>query len=224
MTRTCKVAVMALPLVLLARAAAAQVAGIPVYYNAGGGTGFSLAANVGKPNSDAGGGAAYALTGALALNRLYLTASVGAYNPSGSTGAENTFGGTASLRIFGGLLMPVSVAVQGGVGVRNEAGGVTDSTETEIPIGVAIAPSVPLFPIKPWIAPRVQLSRRSGSGSSTNATSVGLSAGVNFNMLLGLGVHAAVDIQKVSSKLDPDEPTAVILGVGAHFNFRVPMM
>lgn len=220
MTRTCKVAVMALPLVLLARAAAAQVAGIPVYYNAGGGTGVSAAANVGKPNSDAGGGAAYALTGALALNRLYLTASVGAYNPSGSTGAENTFGGTASLRIFGGLLMPVSVAVQGGVGVM-KSGGVT---QTEIPIGVAIAPSVPLFPIKPWIAPRVQLSRRSGSGSSTNATSVGLSAGVNFNMLLGLGVHAAVDIHRLSSKINTAEPTAVILGVGAHFNFRVPMM
>ncbi|MBI4542280.1 MAG: hypothetical protein HY705_04555 [Gemmatimonadetes bacterium] len=221
MTRTCKVAAMALPLVLLARAASAQaVAGIPVYYNAGGGSGVSAAANVGKPNSDAGGGAAYALTGALALNRLYLTASVGSYNPEGPTGAENTFGGTASLRIFGGLLMPVSVAVQGGVSVF-KAGGVT---QTEIPIGVAIAPSVPLFPIKPWIAPRVQLSRLSGSGSSTNATSVGLSAGVNFNMLLGLGVHAAVDIRKVSRKIDADEPTAVILGVGAHFNFRVPMM
>ena len=51
-----------------------------------------------------------------------------------------------------------------------------------------------------------------------------ISAGVNFNLLLGLGVHAVVDWGKVSSKLDPATPSSLTWGIGAHFNFHMPMM
>jgi hypothetical protein len=47
---------------------------------------------------------------------------------------------------------------------------------------------------------------------------------VNFNLLLGLGVHAGVDWGKVPGKLDPATPTTLIWGVGAHFDFRLPSM
>ncbi|MDP3775408.1 MAG: hypothetical protein Q8Q85_14180 [Gemmatimonadales bacterium] len=226
MRRIGQVAVaLVLPAVLAAEAASAQVAGIPVYYNPGGGTGFSVAANVGRPNDDGGGGTAWALTGGLSNGPFSLTASYGHRN-EGDVGTLNgldyaTYGGTLSFRVLGGGLLPLSIAPQVGIGI-SKVGGVTD---TEIPIGVGILISPPLFPIKPWIAPRVQLSRISGTGiTSTNATSFGLSVGANFNLLLGLGFHAAVDMLKVSKDIDPTEPTATTIGVGAHFNFRVPMM
>lgn len=230
MRRIGQVAVaLVLPAVLAAEAASAQVAGIPVYYNPGGGTGFSVAANVGKPNDDGGGGTAWALTGGLSNGPFSLTATYGHRN-EGDVGTlngpdYNTYGGTLSFRVLGGGLLPLSIAPQIGVGIA-KSGGVTD---TEIPIGVGILISPPLFPIKPWIAPRVQLSRLSGlSGGSVNATSVGVSAGVNFSLLLGLGFHAAVDVLRQNKKLDfsavPEELTITTIGVGAHFNFRVPMM
>ncbi|MEK6767892.1 MAG: hypothetical protein AABY85_02765 [Gemmatimonadota bacterium] len=225
MRRIGQVAVaLVLPVVLAAEAASAQVAGIPVYYNPGGGTGFSVAANVGRPNDDGGGGTAWALTGGLGNGPFSLTASYG-HRTEGDVGTLNgpdyaTYGGTLSFRVLGGGLLPLSVAPQVGVGI-SKVGGVTF---TEIPIGVGVAVNVPLFPIKPWIAPRVQLSRMSGGGTTQNATNYGVTVGANFNLLLGLGFHAAVDMLKVSKDIDPSEPTATTIGVGAHFNFRVPMM
>jgi hypothetical protein len=209
----------------MAAFAEAQVAGIPVYYNPSGGTGFSVAGNLGFPNDDAGGGSAYAVSGGLGAGPLYFTATLGRRDlDQAGVDAEMTYGATASFRLIGGGLMPVAVAVQGGVGYVDFSG----TTSLDIPVGVAIAPSLPLFPLKPWFAPRVHYTRveiPSGTGSSTeSATSLGFSAGVNFNLLLGLGFHAAVDVVKVSDKLDPDEPTFTTFGIGAHWNFRVPLM
>lgn len=215
-------AVLALGMAVVAEA---QVAGIPVYYNPSGGTGFSVAGNLGFPNDDAGGGNAYAVSGGLGAGPLYFTATLGRRDLDlAGVDAEMTYGATASLRLIGGGLMPVALGVQAGVGYIDVGG----NSQIDVPIGVAIAPSLPLFPLKPWVAPRVQITRvdiPSGTGTSTEtATSLGLSAGVNFNLLLGLGFHAAIDVVKVSDKLDPDEPTATTFGIGAHWNFRVPLM
>ena len=225
MRRIGQVAVaLALPAVLVAGAATAQVDGIPVYYNPGGGTGFSVAANAGKTNDNGGGGTAWALSGGLGNGPFYVTATYG-HRSLGDigliTGVDyNTYGGTLSFRVLGGGLLPLSVAPQVGVGISKIAG----VTTTNIPIGVGILISPPLFPIKPWIAPRVQLTRMSGgTGGSQSATSVGVSVGANFSLLLGLGFHAAVDMLKVSKDIDPAQPTATTIGVGAHFNFRLPM-
>jgi hypothetical protein len=225
MSRIGQVAVaLVLPVALVAGTASAQVAGIPVYYNPGGGTGISAAANFGRPNADGGKGTAWALTGGFGSGPISVTATYGHRNEGDvgtATGPDYpTYGGTVSFRLLGGGLLPLSVAPQIGVGYA-KVGGFTD---VEIPIGVGVAVSIPLFPIKPWIAPRVQLSRFSGGGlPSANATSYGVTVGANFNLLLGLGFHAAVDMLKLSKDLDPLQPTVTTIGVGAHFNFHLPM-
>jgi hypothetical protein len=213
----------ALPLVALATAARAQLAGIPVYYNPQGGTGVGIAANVGFPNSDAGSGTAYGVAGSFGTGPVTLTAMVGAWKPTGWPSAQTSFGGSISYRLFGGGLLPVAIAVQGGYGmIKSPSLPLLPSyTTTTIPVGVGISFDPPLFPLKPWIAPRMQFTSY-GSGGPSNTSSFRVSAGVNFNLLLGLGVHAAVDWGQ--QKVNGTTFTPTIFGLGAHFNFRVPMM
>jgi hypothetical protein len=211
----------ALPLVAGATVAQAQLAGIPVYFNPRGGTGLGVAANLGFPDNNAGGGTAYGVAGSLGAGPVTITGMVGAWKPKNFASAQTSFGGDVAYRLFGGGLVPVAVSVQGGYGMIKLA-GVTNSV---IPVGVGISIDPPLFPLKPWIAPRIEIQHFSGgTGGSVNASAFRVSAGVNFNLLLGLGVHAAVDWGKVPSKLNAATPSTLILGVGAHFNFRVPMM
>jgi hypothetical protein len=222
MHRFGKVAIAAvLPLAVGAKALTAQaVAGIPVYYNPRGGTGISAAANVGFLKSDAGDAKAYALTGGIGAGPAWITASFGRVNPEGPAEAVNTYGGTVSVKLFGGGVLPVSIAAQAGVGILKSGG----FTNTSIPIGVGIGLNVPLFPIKPWIAPRIRMDRVSGGGQSNSETFLGVSAGADFNLLLGLGFHAAVDYEPKKTVSGVAIPSTMVLGVGAHFNFHVPMM
>ena len=204
-----------IPLAALATAAQAQLAGIPVYYSPRGGTGVGIAANLGFPNDSAGGGTAYGVSGSFGTGPVTLTAMVGAWKGTSFTSAQTTFGANIAYRLFGGGILPVAVAVQAGYGTVKSAlpAPAPSNTINTIPVGVGISFDPPLFPLKPWIAPRVDFI--SGGGSSTSE--VWVSGGVNFNLLLGLGVHAAVDYK-------PSSPSKMILGVGAHFDFHVPMM
>ncbi len=218
----------ALPLVASATAARAQLAGIPVYFNPRGLTGIGVAANLGFPNSDymgtgAGGGTAYGVAGSIGGGPFTLTAMVGAWKPDSATSTATTYGADVGYRIFGGGLLPVAVGLQAGYGsVKIPNSSATWST---IPVGIGLSIDPPLFPLKPWIAPRVEFQRLSGGGlPTTTATAFRVSAGVNFNFLLGLGLHAGVDWGKVSNKFDSTTPSSLTWGVGAHFNFRVPMM
>lgn len=216
----------ALPLVALATALEAQLAGIPVYYSPRGGTGVGVAANVGFPNKDAGGGTAYGVSGSFGTGPVTLSAMVGAWKASdfGWAGAQTSFGGTVSYRLFGGGLLPIAIAAQAGYGViKAPAVALTPGfTQTTIPVGVGISFDPPLFPLKPWIAPRMDFV--SGGGSSKSNFRV--SAGANFNLLLGLGLHAAVDFgqNKITSGSTTQTFNPFIWSLGAHFNFHVPMM
>ena len=206
----------ALPLVAGATAARAQLAGIPVYFNPRGGTGIGVAANLGFPNSNAGGGTAYGVAASVGAGPASLTGMVGAWKGTGFGSAQTSFGADVAYKVFGGGLLPVSVGVQAGYGsvkIPSLAGSVT---ATSIPVGVALGIDPPLFPLKPWIAPYEDFTHVSGGGG--NSSNFHVAAGVNFSLLLGLGVHAAVDWGKVNGS------SAVIFGVGAHFNFHVPMM
>jgi len=208
----------ALPLVAGATAARAQLAGIPVYFNPRGGTGIGVAANLGFPDNNAGGGTAYGVAGSFGAGPVTLTGMVGAWKGTGFGSAQTSFGADIGYKVFGGGLLPLAVGVQAGYGsIKNPISNATIST---IPVGVGLSFDPPLFPLKPWIAPRMEFV----SGGGVSASSFRVSAGVNFNLLLGLGVHAAVDWGKVPSKLDPATPSTLIIGVGAHFNFHVPMM
>ncbi len=126
------------------------------------------------------------------------------------------------VQVFGGGLLPVAVAAQVGYGMTEDPGrvGHPGYSVTSIPVGVGISLDPPLFPLKPWIAPRYQITNY-GSGGPSNTSNFAVSGGVNFNLLLGLGVHAAVDWQQ--QKIGGTTYTPLIWSVGAHFNFHVPM-
>jgi hypothetical protein len=197
--------------------------GIPYYVNPRGGTGVSAAANVGITRSPTDSRSkAYALTGGVGAGPLFITASVGTLNPD-AAGEENvsTFGGTVGMKLFGGGLMPLAIGLQAGVGYAKSDG----VTLLSVPVAVGVGLNVPLFPLKPWIAPRIQFMRASATGfPSETENRMGISAGVDFNMLLGLGVHAAVDYMPKKGSGADELPASTTIGVGAHFNFRVPMM
>jgi hypothetical protein len=213
----------ALPLVALATAARAQLSGIPVYYNPRGGVGIGVAGDLGFPNTDAGGGTAYGVSGSLGAGPLTFTGMVGAWSPKGYSG-QTSYGGNVAYRLLGGGFLPIAVAVQAGIGQVKMPGpvfGLSSAgtvTRTTIPVGLGIGFDPPLFPLKPWIAPRVEFTKVSGGGGSS--TDFRVSAGANFNLLLGLGVHAAAEWGKIKGTTK----NAIIFGVGAHFNFHVPLM
>jgi hypothetical protein len=214
----------ALPLAALATAARAQLAGIPVYYNPRGGTGVGIAANVGFPNSDAGSGTAYGVALSVGTGPVTISGMVGAWKPTSSVfgwaSAQPSYGGNISYRVFGGGLLPVAIAAQAGYGMIKAPTACLSQcyTRTTIPVGVGISFDPPLFPLKPWVAPRIDFV----SGGGNSASNFRVSGGVNFNLLLGLGVHAAVDWGQ--EKVGTTTVSPMILSVGAHFNFHVPMM
>ena len=206
-----------LPVVAGATAARAQLAGIPVYFNPRGGTGVGVAADLGFPDNHSGGGTAYGVAGSFGAGPVTLTGMAGAWSPTGFS-AQTSFGADIAYRLFGGGMLPVAVAVQAGYGsVKAPISLVGTATRTTIPVGVGLSLDPPLFPLKPWIAPRIDFTSVSGGG---NSSTFHVSGGVNFSLLLGLGVHAAVDWGKIQGT----NQSALVWGVGAHFNFHVPIM
>jgi hypothetical protein len=200
--------------------ALAQVRGIPVY-NSGVPRGIGIYADVGFPNDEAGGGTGLALTGRAGFGLFGVTAILSSLNPDGPAESDFSVGATANYRIFGGPLVPLSVTLQGGVGYAKPDGGVLpddDITQWRFPIGVGFGLTIPnpALAIRPWLAPRVDILRRSADGDADTDTEFGLSGGIELNMLNGLGVHAAYDA------IFTGDGTPGVFGVGVHYNFRVP--
>ena len=198
---------------------AAQVRGIPVD-NAGVARGVGLYADIGFPNDEAGGGRAYALTGKAGLGVLGFTGTLASFDPDGSDAAI-AVGATINYRIFGGPLVPLAVTFQGGIGYyapdTDSPFDVLDS-DLHFPIGVGFAMTIPnpALAIRPWLAPRLDITAQKIEGGETDTnTEFGLSGGIELNTLSGFGLHASYDA--VFS-----EGTPGIFGVGAHYTFRVP--
>jgi hypothetical protein len=213
MNRIGTFAVSAVLMAAAARTAAAQLTGIP-YSPVETGTGISIAADYGKPDNKAGGGSAYAVTGGIGFSSFGLSASVGAIKPSGSTSAATQFGGRLGMKLFGGGLMPVTIGAQIGAAHLKITGVGGSFTTTTILPSVFVRVSPPLFPLKPW----GNVYYLTGSCSTTSGTctvekEVRFAVGVNFNLLLGLGVHAGYDWGNKNGNS---------WGVGAHFSFHVP--
>lgn len=193
---------------------AAQVIGLPVR-NAGIGTGIGIAADFGLPNGDAGKGIAVGVTGAIGLGPLGVTGSVATWNPKGPGGSVESLGLTGNLKVFGGPLIPVSVTLQAGA-ARYRVGG---ESNWHVPIGVGLALTIPnpVFSIKPWLAPRLDLSRTKLAGgpgspsSSETETDFGISGGVDFGFLSGLAVRVMYD--RVSAG-GGASPSILSLGLG----------
>jgi hypothetical protein len=142
----------------------AQVRGLPVR-NAGIGTGIGIAADLGFPSADAGKGFALGASGQIGLGPLGVSASVATWDPKGPAKPVSSAGVTGNLKVFGGPLIPISVTFQAGAAYSKETlqgieGPVTDKT-WHVPAGLGIALTIPnpVFSIKPWVAPRLDLTR-----------------------------------------------------------------
>lgn len=194
-------------LLLGAQVARAQLPGMP-FYPTPTGMGVMVAADYVHPGSSQN---LYAVRGGLGLGPLGFTAAVGSYKPSGAS-AEIEYGATAAMKVFGGGLLPVSITAQAGFGqlrVKTPLGSTT--TTTYMPVGAAVRANVPLFPLKPFAVGYYTL------GSSGVLKEFRATLGADFNILLGLGAHAAYDLGTGTN-------TQNGWAVGAHFNFRLPVM
>jgi hypothetical protein len=212
-------AVGALSLVLGPARANAQVRGIPVY-NSGIASGIALYGDVGFPDADAGKGKAFALSGRAGFGPLGVGAILSTFNPDGPTGSDVSVGATLDYKIFGGPLIPLSVTLQGGIGYSKPDTGLLPGNDTELrfPVGLGIALTIPnpALAIRPWIAPRLDIIRSSGGGSSNTETNFGLGGGLELNLLNGFGLHAAYD------RVFTDGGDPSVFGIGAHYAFRIP--
>jgi hypothetical protein len=217
--RALAVAALAIGAGLSAPSAQAQVRGIPVY-NSGVFSGIALYGDVGFPNSDAGKGTAYALTGRAGFGARGPTAIFSSFNPDGPTSSDLSVGATLNYKLFGGPLIPLSLTLQGGIGYSKPETGLLPGHDTELrfPVGLGFALTIPnpALAIRPWIAPRVDIVKSSGGGLSNTETNFGLGGGLELNLLNGFGLHAAYD----RVFMDGGDPSTY--GLGAHFAFRIP--
>jgi hypothetical protein len=196
--------------------ASAQVLGLPVN-NSGVPAGLGLYGDVAFPNGAAGDGTTLAASARLGLgaSKIGLTATLASFNPTGPDNTITTVGGSFNYKLLGGPLIPFSATLQGGVGYGKEAGGVK---LWHFPIGLGFAITIPnpALAIKPWIAPRIDLTRTSTANGWDSNSNFGVSTGVEFNFLSGLGFQASYDRVFVSGS-DPG-----IFAVGAHYGLRIP--
>jgi hypothetical protein len=202
-----------------ARSAEAQVRGIPVY-NSGVATGIAVYGDVGFADEDAGKGTAFAVSGQAGFGHFGATAILSTFNPDGPGESDLSVGATLNYKIFGGPLIPLSVTLQGGIGYSKPDVGLLpgdDVDELRFPVGLGFALTIPnpALAIRPWIAPRLDIVRTSGGGTSNTETDFGLGGGLELNFLSGFGLHAAYD----RVFLDGGDPS--VFGVGAHYAFRI---
>ena len=200
--------------------AMAQVRGIPVY-NSGIPSGIGVYGDMGLPDTEAGKGQAYALSGRAGFGAFGATAILSTFNPDGPADSELSVGATLNYKVFGGPLIPLSITLQGGIGYsKPEAGFLPDEEVDELrfPVGVGMALTIPnpALSIKPWIAPRLDIVKVSGSSLSETENNFALGGGVELNLLNGFGLQAAYD----RVFLDGSDPS--VFGFGAHYTFRVP--
>jgi hypothetical protein len=192
---------------------AGQVIGLPVY-NSGIPTGLGLFADIGFPSDAAGGGTSYGATGRLGVGPFGVTASVARFNPEGPGDQLTSVGGTLNYKVFGGPLVPLTVTLQGGAGYAKQ----DDVSFYRFPVGLGLGLTIPnpALAIKPWLAPRLDVSRVSSPLGSDTETNFGISGGLELNLLSGLGLHASYD--RVFA--DVEDPS--IFAAGLHYTFRVP--
>jgi hypothetical protein len=191
--------------VSVAAPGAAQVLGIPVVNN-GAPTGLSIGADVGFPNADYGSGTAVGAHASLGLGFFGVSGMISHDSPKGGDAVWAT-GASATLRLIGGPLVPFRITMQAGAGRWTE-GGVS---VTHVPLSLGLAATIPnpAFSIKPWIAPRIDVQRSSGSASSTDVH-FGISGGIDVGLLNGMAIRAAYD--RLST--DSVHPSVFSLGLG----------
>jgi len=203
----------------------AQVAGLPVR-NAGITRGLTLAAEAGFPNEASGMGTTYGASGAIGFGRLGLGASVARLDLAGQE-AVPAVAGSLNLRLIGGPLVPFSATLQAGVGrwsatlFTNMGSGPIqlDATYLTVPVGLGLAWTIatPVVSLKPWLAPRVHVSRRTldGVAGASQQTDAALSGGIDLAFINGIALRGAYD------RVNTDGPDASVWSVGLGYSLRI---
>ncbi|MCL4865309.1 MAG: hypothetical protein KJZ47_05400, partial [Gemmatimonadales bacterium] len=162
--------------------------------------GLSLAADVGVPNDASGLGITVAASAGAGLGLLGVTALVARTDVTGED-AVLSGGAMASLRLIGGPLVPFFATLQGGVG-RWQAAGTSieggEITTTSVPVGLGLGWTIasPVVSLKPWLAPRMQWTRRTeegGFGGETESTDAAVSGGIDLGFINGITVRGMYD-------------------------------
>jgi hypothetical protein len=133
-------------------------------------SGISVGAEVGFPNSDYGDGSAYGARGEIGFGTIGLSAIISHFDPEGLARRLHRLGARLNLKVFGGPLVPLSVTLQAGAEYADPSG---PGTVVHAPIGVGIALTIPNpnLAIRPWIAPRVDVTRVTGMSMRPTPTS-----------------------------------------------------
>ncbi len=228
-------AALTMSLTFIAGPAGAQMNSIPVMFNPKGGTGFLVALDIGRGmNTESGKNTALAFRSALGIGPVTIGGAYGIVNPDqgGTVGrkSQTQYMGNFALRVFGGGLLPVSISLQGGVGVLDNSD--LNTKVITVPIGLGIGFSIPTpgFSFDPWIAGRYAFVRNEVGSQTANQNSLGVSGGLNFNFLMGLGFHVAGDWQKNPLKVVTSGPGTLtvaetkpfVLGIGLNYTFTIP--
>lgn len=215
-----------LPLLAVAGSAAAQTPGVPVMAGAlVRGVSMAAMAGFGVSGSD---GTGIGLSGTLGLRRVAITGLVSRVSGSGTPDPYYGAGGAFTVKVAGGPLVPLAINLQAGAAYSNLGYG--DAVGSwHIPVGLGISWLIPqpVVALKPWLAPRVDMTRVTGldplfdpvggaPGAARTDTNFGLSGGLTFGFLNGMAVDLAFDRVFVGG--DGGQPTT--LGVGLSWNFR----
>jgi hypothetical protein len=221
------IAVIALAMGLAAESASAQLAGNPVYaINPG--VGITLAGDFGRGINDESGKTQF-IGGRVILGVPMLSFWVGGgvWDPRTTLGDKETaLGGGAAINLIKAPLLPVALTLQAG-GSTLSCGD--DCSDIHLVAGPALRINVPTpgIGIEPWIMPRVHFSRLSFGGESATQTGFGASGGININLPMGLGFHAALDfasLPEVEGLLAIPEATPLTGGIGIHYKIAVPSL
>lgn len=203
-------------LALVASPALAQMLGNPVYFFQNEGTGLTLAGDYGRGLNDASGKTNYfGGRATLGLPMFAITVGAGSAKASGGS-AVTSFGGDVAVNLAKAPSLPVTVALQAGLGYSSVSGVKT----MHVPVGAALAfkPKTPGATVTPWVAPRLDYVRVSVGGVSANQTKFGASGGVSVGIPSGLGFHVALDYVNVSGG------SPFLVGAGVHYAIKIPSL
>jgi hypothetical protein len=197
---------------------AAQWQGMPAWNNPKGGTGVTVNADLGLPNSDGGKGTAFGARATLGLANISVTAGVTSWKPDGLNESTTSVAGVAQFRVIGGSLIPVALNLQLGAGTASSAGTGLGSLPkmTNILAGAGLSVNVPTPGIN--IEPYLSISNRwhKPTGGSTESN-IGWVLGANVGLGM-LGLHVAYDSESYGGGT-----TAGVIGIGAHFSLKAPI-
>jgi len=209
------VPVAALLALLPAKGSAQTVTGLPVI-NSRIATGLTLAGEVGFPDSDYGQGTAYGVRASLGLGVFGIAAVLSTWNPDlPGSDSRVAYGGSLNYKVLGGPLTPLSITLQGGVEAANDAN--VDQLHFPIGLGVALTIPNPALAIRPWLAPRLDITRLSGGMTDQTESNFGLSGGVEFGLLGGLGFGVSYDRVFAGDGFDPS-----VWSAGLNYTLKVP--